>query len=263
MASAGARRRYGPVNQVGIPANIAIVMGKKALLAAGQPIDPEIDPAIQRGADFFAWYVNKGSIPYGEHEPCGGPRVQRQGPVCAVLFGLQDDRTAETEYFTRMTTAGFTGREYGHTGQGFSYLWGAMGANMGGSLAVAEYLKPVRWHLDLERRTDGSFVYDGAEQYGAGSTADGTYLGESGYYGLNPTATYILTYSLPLQRLYITGKNAIPANTLDATKVANAIAAATIKQDCTAYTTTQLIAALSELIRWCATTPPSNWPPAR
>ncbi|MCX6873811.1 MAG: DUF6288 domain-containing protein [Verrucomicrobia bacterium] len=238
---------YGPVNQVGIPANLAIVMGKKALLAAGQVIDAEIDPAIQRGSDFFAWYVNKGSIPYGEHIP-GAENHAPNGKdaLCAVLFGLQDNRLAETEYFTRMTTASFNDREYGHTGQGFSYLWGAMGANMGGTLAVAEYLKKVRWHLDLERRTDGSFVYDGQEQYGAGTTADGTYLGASGYYDMNPTASYILTYALPLQRLHITGKNANPANTLDATKVANAIAAATFKQDRTALTTTQLIAALSE-----------------
>jgi len=238
---------YGPVNQAGIPANIAIVLGKRALQAAVQSIDPEIDPAIQRGGDFFAWYVNKGPIPYGEHEPfMDGHSSNGKDPLCAVLFGLQATRPVETEYFARMTTASFTGREYGHTGQGFSYLWGAMGANMGGSLAVAEYLKQVRWHLDLERRTDGSFVYDGQEQYGAGSTADGTYLGASGYYDMNPTATYILTYGLPLQRLYITGKNAIPANTLDATKVGNAISAATFNVDCPGFTTTQLIASLSE-----------------
>ena len=237
---------YGPVNQAGLPANIAIVLGKKALLAAGQAIDPEIDPAIQRGSDFFAWFVNKGPIPYGEHEPyMEGHASNGKDPLCAVLFGLQASRTVETEYFSRMATAGFSGREYGHTGQGFSYLWGAMGANMGGSLAVAAYLKNVRWHLDLERRTDGSFVYDGGEQYGAGTTADGTYLGASGYYGMNPTATYILTYGLPLQQLYITGKNAIPANTLDATKVADAIAAATFKLDCTGFTISQLINALS------------------
>ncbi|MEI7955989.1 MAG: DUF6288 domain-containing protein, partial [Verrucomicrobiota bacterium] len=238
---------YGPVNQAGIPANIAIVMGKKALLAAGQAIDPEIDPAIQRGSDFFAWYVNKGPIPYGEHEPfMEGHSPNGKDASCAVLFGLQANRSVETEYFTRMTTAGFNGREYGHTGQGFSYLWGAMGANMGGSLAVAQYLKPVRWHLDLERRTDGSFVYDGQEQFGAGSTADGSYLGKSGYYDINPTASYILTYSLPLRRLYITGKDAIPTNTLDSTKVTNAIAAATFDLDCHSLATTQLIAALSE-----------------
>ena len=43
----------------------------------------------------------------------------------------------------------------------------------------------------------------------------------------------ILTYSLPLQRIYLTGRNANPANTLNATKVANAIPAATYKLDCT------------------------------
>ena len=238
---------YGPVNQTGIPANMGMMMGKKALLAGGQTVDPLITTAIQHGSDFFAWYVNKGSIPYGEHIPGASNHAPNgKDAECAVLFGLQDNRLAETEYFTRMTTAGFTGREYGHTGQGFSYMWGAMGANMGGAAAVAAYLKPIRWHLDLERRTDGSFVYDGAEQYGAGSTADGTYLGASSYEGLNPTACYILTYGLPLQQIYITGKNANPANTLNSSKVANAIAAATIRLDCPGFTDAQLIADLSE-----------------
>ena len=238
---------YGPVNQAGLPANLALAIGKNALVAGGQAIDPQIDAAIQHGSDFFAWYVNKGSIPYGEHIPgAANHAANGKDALCAVLFGVQANRLTETEYFTRMTTAGFSGREYGHTGQGFSYLWGAMGANMGGSLAVAEYLKPIRWHLDLERRTDGSFIYDGAEQYGSGSTANGTYLGSSSYNGMNATACYILTYALPLQQLYITGKNANPANTLDSTKVANAIAAATARQDCPGFTDAQLIADLSE-----------------
>jgi autotransporter-associated beta strand protein len=240
---------YGPVNSAGIPANIAIVMGKKALLAAGQAIDPEIDPAIQRGSDFFGWYVNKGCIPYGEHEP--GSNVHSVGgkdQMCAVLFGLQADRTVEAEYFSRFSIASFDGREYGHAGgQMFSYLWHAMGAHMGGELALAEYTKQIRWHLDMVRRTDGSFAYEGQEQFGAGSTADGTYLGASdGPSGFHTTASYLLTYSLPLKRLYITGKNAIPANTLDAAKVANAIAAATYNRDASTFTTTQLIAGLSE-----------------
>ncbi len=238
---------YGPVNSVGIVANMAILMGKKALLAGGQTISPEIDTAIQRGSDYFAWYVNKGTIPYGEHGPwLGNHESNGKDPMCAVFFGLQSDRAPQTEYFTRMSIAGFNSRESGHTGQGFSYLWGAMGANVGGSLATAEYLKNVRWHLDLSRRTDGSFVYDGREGWGPGSTANGTYLGASGYNGINATASYILTYALPLQRLHITGKNANPANTLDSIKVAHAISAATFKQDSPGLTNTQLITALSD-----------------
>ena len=130
------------------------------------------------------------------------------------------------------------------------YLWGAMGANTGGAVATAEYLKNIRWHLDLSRRTDGSFAYDGREGYGPGSTADGTYLGASGYYGMNATASYILTYSLPLQRLYITGKRDTPANppplALDAPTVAHAVAAANFKVDCPGFTTAQLITSLSD-----------------
>lgn len=155
---------YGPVNSVAIVANMAIVLGRKALVAGGQTINPNIDPAIQHASDFYAWYVNKGSIPYGEHEPyMGNHSSNGKDPMCAVFFGLQPGRAVETEYFTRMSIANFNAREDGHTGQGFSYLWGAMGANVGGSVATAEHLKNIRWHLDLSRRTDGSFVYDGRE----------------------------------------------------------------------------------------------------
>ena len=249
---------YGPVNSAGLPANIAIVLGKKAILASGGKLDPEINPAIQRASNFFGYYVNKGPIPYGEHEPyMEGHASNGKDAMGAVLFGLQDKCPVQTEYFTRITTAGYDGREYGHSGQGFSYLWGAMGVNMGGQAATAAYLQQVRWHLDLVRRSDGSFTYDGAEQYGAGKTADGTYLGACGYYDINPTASYILTYALPLQRIYLTGKNLNPANTLDAAKVANAIAAGSFNRAMGAYDTTDLIAALAEydpVVRNCAAT---------
>lgn len=242
---------YGPVNAAGIPANVAIVMGKKALLAGSHTVDPKIDLAIKRSSNFFAWFTNKGPIPYGEHEPyidanSSGHASNGKDAMCAVLFGLQPDRPAAAEYFARMTIAGFNGREYGHTGQGFSFLWGAMGANMGGPQAAAAYLKKVRWHLDMLRRSDGSFVYEGEEQYGAGKTEDGTYFGATSYNGLDPTATYILTYALPLKRLLITGKDAIPAHVLSAEKVAKSIAAGTFKQDCTAYGVEWLMAALGD-----------------
>ena len=249
---------YGPVNSAGIPANTSIVMGKKALQAGGFAIDLEINNAIVRANNFFSWYVNKGSINYGEHAPyliygqyglyssIYGHASNGKDAMCAVLFGLQSDRTTETEYFTRMAIAGYNGREYGHGGnQGFCYLWGALGANVGGTNALASYLAQIRWHLDLVRRTDGSFTMDGQEQYGPGATVDGTYLGGCDW-AFYSTATYILTYALPLQRLYLTGKNANPANTLDTNTVANAIAAGTFRWTCTNYSKTQLISALAE-----------------
>ena len=109
--------------------------------------------------------------------------------MTAVMFAVQGNRTMETQFFAKMVTASYENREYGHTGQGFSYLWGALGANAGGPAAVAAFFKEASWHFDLVRRCDGSFTYDGGEQYGPGKTDDNTYYGNSGYYGLSPTAT--------------------------------------------------------------------------
>ena len=144
--------------------------------------------------------------------------------MAAMLFALQGDKIKETRFFAKMVTASYQCREYGHTGQGFSYLWGGLGANAGGPLAAAGFIKEASWHLDLVRRCDGSFTYDGSEQYGAGKTSDNTYYGNSGYNGLSPTASYVLTYSLPLKKICITGCDANPANWLGKEEVAEAIA---------------------------------------
>lgn len=238
---------YGPVNAVGGTAMIAMALGKKALVAAGQTINPEIDAAINRSAGFFSFYVNKGSVPYGEHEPAAGNHASNgKDAMPAVFFGLLPNRAVETEYFTRMSIAGWIGREYGHTGQGLSYYWTTLGALMGGPNAASEHLKQVRWHLDLSRRTDGSFAYDGREQFGPGTTSDNTYLGMADYGGMTANAMYLLTYSMPLQRLWITGKSANPAYTLDNTKIANSIAAGSFRLVVGTKTIPELFTALGE-----------------
>jgi len=238
---------YGPVNAVGGTAMIALALGRKALVAAGQAIAPEIDAAINRGTGFFAFCAYKGSIPYGEHAPAAANHASNgKDAMVAVFFSLLPGREMETEYFSRMSIAGWIGREYGHTGQGLSYYWTALGALMGGPDAASEHLKQVRWHLDLSRRTDGSFAYDGREQFGPGTTSGNTYLGASGYDGMTANATYLLTYSMPLKRLWITGKNADPAHTLDSTKIANAVAAGSHRLVVADKTTAALFADLGE-----------------
>lgn len=240
-------RFYGPVNAVGGTAMIALTLGKKALVAAGQTIAPEIDTAITRSTGFYAFCAFKGSIPYGEHAPGAGNHASNgKDAMAAVFFSLLPGREAETEYFARMSISGWIGREYGHTGQGLSYYWTTLGALMGGPDAASEHLKQVRWHLDLSRRTDGSFAYDGREQYGPGTTSGNTYLGDAGYDQMSANAMYLLTYSMPLKRLWITGKNANPAHTIDSTKIANAVAAGSYPLAVGAKTIPELFAALGE-----------------
>ena len=232
---------YGPVNEAGLIGNLAIVMGKKCGVK-----DPEVDAAIARAAGFFGYFVDKGSIPYGEHEPW--PYHENNGKVSmsAVLFALQGNKVKEAQFFAKMATAGYRSRECGHTGQGFSYLWSALGANVGGPAAAAAFVKEASWHLDLVRRSDGSFTYDGGEQYGAGKTDDNTYFGKSSYSGLSPTATYVLTYSMPLKKLCITGKDSTPASWLTKEQVASAIASGRFDTDREKMTPKELVAAFGD-----------------
>lgn len=232
---------YGPVNAAGLVGNLAIVMGKKCGVQ-----DPEIDPAIERASKFFGYYVDKGAIPYGEHMPWPYHENNGKNSMTALLFALQGNQNEQTKFFAKMATAGYANREYGHTGQGFSYLWGALGANAGGPDTAAAFFKQASWHFDLVRRCDGSFTYDGGEQYGAGRTDDNTYYGRSSYDGLSPAATYVLTYSLPLKKLCITGKDASKANLVSKKGAAEAIASGGFDVDRKQKTTPELVAAFSD-----------------
>jgi autotransporter-associated beta strand protein len=243
---------YGPVNCAGNAANLAIVLGKKALQAASQPIDPAIDAAIVRSSGFMGSHINKGAMQYGEHFPFAGSyATNSKDATAALFFGLQNDKMFQTEYFARMSISSWIGGELGHTGQGWGSLWNALGAGMGGEAAASGHFKQLLWRYDIQRRTDGSFTYDtdqGSNDYFGGKTEDGTYLGETTDYGVKGTALYLLTYSLPLKRLYITGKDLNTAynHNLDATKVAHAVFAASYALDRTGQSIAQLFTALGD-----------------
>ncbi len=234
---------YGPVNAAGLIGNLAIVMGQKCGIA-----DPEIDAAVERASKFFGYFVDKGAVPYGEHAPWPYHENNGKNSMTALLFALQANQIEAAKFFAKMATAGYANREYGHTGQGFSYLWGALGANVGGPDAVAAFFKQASWHLDLERRCDGSFTYDGGEQYGPGekTEAENFYYGSPNYSGLSPNATYVLTYSLPLKKLFITGKEANQADWLTKQEVNESIAAGRFDLDRIKMSVPELMASFSD-----------------
>ena len=232
---------YGPVNAAGLIANMAIVMGKNCGVK-----HPEIEPAVDRASKFFGYFVDKGAIPYGEHMPWPNHENNGKNAMTALLFGLQGNRIRETQFWAKMVTASYQNREYGHTGQGFSYLWGALGANTGGPDALAAYFNQASWHFDLVRRSDGSFTYDGGEQFGPGKTDDNSYYGRSSYYGLSPCATYVLTYSIPLKKIALTGRGVDQASWLTKKEVADAIASGRFDLDRKNKTNEELIEAMGD-----------------
>lgn len=242
---------YGPVNMAGLPANLSIVLAARCGVK-----DPEVVQAIARANGFFGYFTDKGAIPYGEHEPWPYHENNGKNSITAVMFGAQGNRPRETKFFSQMATAGYNSRECGHTGQGFSYLWSALGANAGGPAAASAFFKAASWHLDLVRRSDGTFTYDGGEQFGPGKTDDNTYYGNSSYNGLSPNATYVLTYSMPLRKLVITGRESQSADWLDKNEVAAAVASGRFDLDRKKLSPSELVQAFgawSPVVRsWAA-----------
>ena len=200
---------YGPVNMAGLPGFVSIILADRCGFE-----EPELKPAIARANKFFGYYSGKGTIPYGEHRPGVGHDDNGKTSLAAVAFALQAKRE-ETTFFTKMVTASYESREWGHTGNGFSYVWGPVAAHFGGPKALAAFMKELRWYYDMARRWDGSFVNT---EVGGGIA--------SSYSGVvNSTASYMLAYALPFKKLYITGKESLPASWLSDKDVAEAIEA--------------------------------------
>ena len=100
--------------------------------------DPDLDRAIDKSAKFLRWYVNKGAIPYGDHQPWPGHEDNGKCSSAAVLFDLLGDREAAA-FFARMATAAYDERERGHTGNFFNMLWALPGVSRCGPLATGAY----------------------------------------------------------------------------------------------------------------------------
>jgi len=201
---------YGPVNQAGLPCFVSMVLARKCGIE-----DPELDAAIARSNRFFGNYVGKGAIPYGEHRPGAVHDDNGKTSIAAMAFALQGRRT-ETQFFSKMVTASYESREWGHAGSGFSHVWGPIAANCGGPRAMAAFMKEMRWYHDLVRRWDGAFVY---VPVGGGGVA-GSYRSV-----FNSTGSHMLGYAAPLRKLYITGRDAHKENWLGDKDIAEAVEA--------------------------------------
>ena len=201
---------YGCMNAPGIVLTTAMVIAREAGVK-----DPAVDKAIAKASGFLRWYVNKGAIPYGDHQPWPGHEDNGKCSAAAVLFDLLGDREAAS-FFARMSTAGYAERERGHTGNFFNILWALPGVARCGPLATGAYWNEQGWYYDLARGWDGGFIYQGSP---AGEEEHGKYK------GWDSTGAYLLAYALPLKTLYLTGKKPCPSPPLNAKEAELVIAA--------------------------------------
>jgi len=189
---------YGMMNAPGIPLTTALVMAR----AAGVK-DPAIDRAIERSARLLRFYIGKGAIPYGDHRPW--TQTHEDNGKCgmaSVLFNLLNESEG-SNFFSKMSLASHGAeRDCGHTGNFFNVLWSLPAVAQTGPVATGLWMQEFgAWYFDLARRPDGSFVHLGPP----GTRHDK-------YARWDCTGAYLLSYALPLKKIYLTGKRkgAIP-----------------------------------------------------
>ncbi len=201
---------YGAMNAPGLTLTIGLVLARDAGVK-----EPEVDRAIAKATKLLRWYLDKGAIPYGDHQPFFAHEDNGKCAAAAVLFDMVGDREA-AEFFAKMTTAAYSERERGHTGNYLNILWALPGVARCGPLAIGAYMREHAWYYDLARGWDTSFGYQGSP------------VGEeehNKYTGWDCSGGYLLAYALPLKSLRLTGKKPFIVPPLDAAQTAAVIAA--------------------------------------
>ena len=191
---------YGMMNAPGIPLTYSLALAQRAQVNL-----PGLDKALRKSLDLVRFYVGKGSIPYGDHDPWIENHCDNgKNEMAAVLFDLEGDKDA-CEFFSRMAVASHgTERDQGHTGNFFNMTWALPGVARAGKNATGAWLQEMAWSYDLARRWDGTYLYQGAP----------TPRPES-YNNWDSTGAYLLAYAMPLKKTYFTGKRKSPAPQID------------------------------------------------
>lgn len=201
---------YGAMNAPGLSLSIGLVLAREAGVKHA-----ELDEALVRSARMLRWFVNKGAIPYGDHQPFFAHEDNGKCAAAAVFFDLLGDREA-AEFFAKMSAAAYSERERGHTGNFFNMLWALSGVARCGPLTTGAYLKEHAWYYDLARGWDTAFGYQGSP---VGEEEHGKYT------SWDCSGSYLLGYAMPLKNLRLTGKKPFTVLPLDAAQTAAVIAA--------------------------------------
>lgn len=200
---------YGAINNAGLSMLTSIVLASKCGIE-----HPEITDAIARGKRFFDFFVEHGGIPYGDHW-AGTHYFENNGTsgLSAIAYGLMGD-TRGQRFFSSMAVASApTGREEGHQGSYWSYLWSDLGAARSGEAGLNAAFAETRYLRTLERGWTGQVI----DQSNVGPTK----YGSRG----DVTGERLLLMSLGRKKLYFTGKDMAVERPLQGADLGGALAA--------------------------------------
>lgn len=183
---------YGMMNAPGVPLTTSLIMARMAGID-----EPALDLAIERSAKLIRFYIGKGAIPYGDHNPW--TQTHEDNGKCgmaAVMFNLLGEPEG-AEFFSRMSVASHgPERDTGHTGNFTNLLWAMPAIALSGPQATGGWMREFgAWNYDLTRSQDHRFTHPGPPDQKPDS-----------FRSWDATGGYLLAYAMPLKKLVLTGK---------------------------------------------------------
>lgn len=187
---------YGAINQQGLTVMLGLPLAQKCGVD-----NEEISQAIRKGDVFFSYYIDKGTIPYGDHEP-NTKWFDDNGKSgsAALMYDFMGKPEGAKFFCSMVLGSGPSGREAGHTGSFWSHLWGGVGAARGGEKASQAFVNEMNWAYTLERGIQGNFVFQG----NAGEVGK---QGESKDKSWDCTGARLLQLCIPRKQIYLTGRD--------------------------------------------------------
>ena len=201
---------YGAMNAPGLSLSIGMALAREAGVKHA-----DLDKALAKSATMLRWFVNKGAVPYGDHQPFFAHEDNGKCAAAAIFFDLLGERES-AEFFAKMSAAAYSERERGHTGNFFNMLWALSGVARCGPLTTGAYLKEHAWYYDLARGWGTKFLYQGSP---VGEEESGAYK------KWDCSGSYLLGFAMPLKSLRLTGKKPFTLTPLNAAQTAEVIAA--------------------------------------
>jgi hypothetical protein len=183
---------YGEINNAALTMDIGIILARKCGVE-----DEEITRAIRMGKRFFDFYVEHGTIPYGDHwASYDGLDDNGKNAQAAIMYGLLGDDRGQRFFSSMAVASAPTGCEDGHQGSYWAHLWGGLGSVRAGEEGVQAFFREVRHIRTLERSWTGQVLDPGSIGQGRHSSmVRGDVTGER-----------LLFHSIGRKSLHITGK---------------------------------------------------------
>ena len=181
---------YATLNQPSLMALMGLAMAQKCGVQ-----HPKLISALTKARNFYAYYIDKGAIPYGYGFPKEYLLTNNgtSGSAALAFSFLEDQKGAS--FFSKLSGAAAHKVEIGHTGAFFNSMWTGLGANLGGPNLYSAFFKNWTPLRTLTRKWNGGYVFQRAG-------------GGQGRYGrIGPSSAMLLHLCLPLRHLYITGKD--------------------------------------------------------